>query len=270
MQELNLREIQLVELKLLTDFDEYCRKHELHYSICSGTLLGAVRHKGFIPWDDDIDVQMPREDYNSFIRMASQEKTFNIVGYGINKKGKIEYAPYIRIVDPKTMIKQIYLDNDTNTSLYIDVLPLDGFPDSKEERHRIIIRKELIRKCLVWANTKIGTGKTALRMIFKIPIVLICKAIGANAFAKSWAKLAMRYKISECKDMAVIGGNYYKEKEYVPREEWFKLTEVEFEGKMFSCMGCWKRHLELLYGDYMRLPPVAERVSHHSFTAYMA
>ncbi len=268
-KELSLRQIQLRELALLQVFDAVCTEHHLRYSLCSGTLLGAVRHQGFIPWDDDIDVQMPRPDYDKLLSLAPELQTLHLRGYGISSRGSLKAAPFVRAVDLETRLEQQYLDNENNRYLYMDILPLDGFPASESARKRIIRRQEILKKCLYWANIRKGAGRTRLRRMLHAPAVALCKAVGPDKIATQISNLARRIPFDTSEDIAVIGGNFYGTKETMPREQWLNTTTFPFEGRSFSCMGCWQLHLTRLYGDYMQLPPEEKRVAHHTFTAWM-
>ena len=119
-----LREIQLKELALLKEVKRICKKYRLRYFLCGGTLLGAVRHQGFIPWDDDIDIMMPREDYEQFIRMASEEWQ----DYYYTNSARPDCITHV--VDKKTTIIRTNCMKERRENLCIDIFPLDGMPKS--------------------------------------------------------------------------------------------------------------------------------------------
>lgn len=267
MKELSLREIQLRELDLLIQFDSFCKKHDLKYSLCSGTLLGAIRHKGFIPWDDDIDVQMPRKYYDKLIEIMETSNDLHVQGYGI-RHASLSEAPFVRVQDVNTLIKHEVLNNDKDLHLYIDILPIDGFPDDEIKREIIMRKRDILKKCIKWSNVRLGTAHSTKAEILRFPAVILCKAIGSDYFAKKWGKLARRIDFESCFEGAVIGGNFYRTKECMPRKEWYDQVEVEFEGHLFWSMGCWKLHLERLYGDYMILPPKEKRIPQHRIRIY--
>ena len=130
MQQLSLKEIQMIELKLLLEFDSICSQNSMRYSLGGGSLLGAIRHKGFIPWDDDIDVMMPRPDYERFLDYCRREDTsFRLITYesvsGYNGLSA-------KIWDPSTRIVDHVLDLSFDTGVNIDVFPIDGLANSEQ------------------------------------------------------------------------------------------------------------------------------------------
>ena len=108
-KKLNSDEVKKIELQLLLKFDELCKKHDLQYSLCGGTLLGAIRHKGFIPWDDDIDVMMPRDDFEKLLKLEKTQASDQVEKLVSWKSGKSIY-PFIKMINTKTVLKEKYLD----------------------------------------------------------------------------------------------------------------------------------------------------------------
>ncbi|SEK88910.1 LicD family protein [Ruminococcus albus] len=127
-----LKQLQQVELGILRDVIEICNRHKLRYYMLGGTLLGAVRHKGFIPWDDDIDIGMPRPDYDKFIRIAAEELKSPYDIYTTNN-GKGEYSYYYaRVVNKKTRLLRKMSQKEVKIPVWIDVFPLDGVPNDNK------------------------------------------------------------------------------------------------------------------------------------------
>ena len=134
MKILNGTEIKSIELEILKEFNAFCQKNNLRYNLAGGTLLGAIRHKGFIPWDDDIDVCMPRPD---FCRLISEYK-------GEDSKLKLVYrgidgydAPFAKIIRTDTFVKNRFSSRETDKHLWIDIFPVDGLPENIEEVKKI-------------------------------------------------------------------------------------------------------------------------------------
>ena len=130
-KKLNSDEVKKIELQLLLKFDELCKKHDLQYSLCGGTLLGAIRHKGFIPWDDDIDVMMPRDDFEKLLKLEKTQASDQVEKLVSWKSGKSIY-PFIKMINTKTVLKEKYLDKEYTTGVWIDIFPIDGMPEDQK------------------------------------------------------------------------------------------------------------------------------------------
>src|SRR3712207_1450255 len=136
MEKLTSDQIKKVELGILLELQRVCTEHHLRLYLCGGTLLGAVRHKGFIPWDDDIDVCLPRPDYEKLIRLSRQgvfQKNFT-VHCGENHNFQF---PFLKVMDNRTRLNQEYMLDQEEDGLWVDVLPVDGLPENENELDRI-------------------------------------------------------------------------------------------------------------------------------------
>ena len=143
-----LRQLQLVELDILKQFLEICEKHALTYYMLGGTLLGAVRHKGFIPWDDDIDIGMPRPDYEKFLKLATYDlKPPYQLHTLFQNRGEYNYY-YARVENPETRVLRKMAIEDVHIPAWIDVFPLDGVPNDAHNRDKWI-RKCSVRKAFL-------------------------------------------------------------------------------------------------------------------------
>ena len=143
---------------MLVKFDEFCNKYKLDYSLCGGTLLGAIRHKGFIPWDDDIDVVMPRPDYEKFKRLVKKYPLAPNLVFDISYEGYVQ-----KIIDKDTYLKARYASVDKH--LWMDVFPIDGLPDNKKEAEDRLMKALNIRKLTVRSDARIGEGKIGLEAL---------------------------------------------------------------------------------------------------------
>ena len=267
MKKLEKKDILLIELDMLIEFDSFCRKNDLYYVLCGGTLLGAVRHKGFIPWDDDIDILMPRPDYIKLCKYIKHEKTelpphLKYVSWFTDDSMSI---PFIKMVDTRTYVEERYMDNDR--FLWIDIFAIDGCPDNKKELKSIFRKSILFRKILFAKQTKKGTGTSKIKIILKNLIRVLLKPISANWICKMIEKISTGYDFFESEFIAGIQWGYGPQ-EKVQKDKWMKPIELEFEGHYFLCPSNYDEYLSNLYGDYMKLPPVEDRVS-HDMTVYM-
>lgn len=261
MRQLTLREIQLEEVKLLSYFDQFCKKHDLKYSLVYGTLIGAARHKGFIPWDDDIDVAMPRPDYEKLLLL---NKSFN--------RGAIKLiaddldhsldATYAAVINCDIVCENMYSTTKRSQFLWIDIFPVDGFVEDTGKMEEIYKQSQFLQKVVSLASAKLFKGKTVFHMLGKLVLSPLCRLYGVNRCLRKMDSLAKTYPYEKSKYVGVIAwGEGVKEK--LLKKDFENMTKIEFEGEFFSVMSCWKQYLKNMYDDYTQLPPVEMRIGHN-------
>ncbi len=259
-REVTLKEIKKLELNILLELDKFCKKENLRYYLAGGTLLGAIRHKGFIPWDDDIDVCMPRNDYELFVRnFRSNNEHLKI------KSNLLESlaVPFSKLVDMSTIITAKYSKGDVDKHLWIDILPVDGLPDDLIEVNRIYKRCDFYRIILGLCDSKLGKGTTNIRRCMKFLLKPIAKLYGKKRCISKIEKIAMQQSYEFSRYVGIVTWGLYGSGERMPKSEFEKRTEVEFEGYKFPAFACWDSYLKGLYGDYMQLPPENKRATHN-------
>lgn len=267
-QHISHEALQQEELRLLRSFDSFCKNHNLRYSLAGGTLLGAVRHKGFIPWDDDIDLNMPRPDWDALIDL--RDEFFDCTGFRIIPYfgSDINATPFVKIINPKIRIQSA--SERESSHLWIDILPVDGLPTSIAKTKRVYQHANYLRRPLMIAVSTPESGHTALRCLFKRFVGPLLRAF--NAERLFGAKLDTFSRVIPYGTTPYVGGiswGMYGAGERVPLEGFENLVSLEFEGQKFSCMSCWDEYLHGLYGDYMQLPPADKRVTHELCAWYV-
>lgn len=268
MKQIELYEMKEIEIAILDCFDSFCRKHDLSYSLAGGTLLGAVRHKGFIPWDDDIDVLMPREDYEKLQLLVADfpyPYQLNSIHTNTDRNKPFLYT-YTKIVDTRTFLLEKPDTLDYETSIYIDIFPLDGQPsDQNEMKMRYEKAKKMINRA-IFANISCYRVKHSKNIVKKTALSLANmyrKLLPANFYLKQLDKFCRTINIDECDNVGCIVAGYGL-REVMPKDVFFPVKRIEFEGKFYLCMNQPDVYLRNLYGDYLTLPPIEQRQKSHN------
>lgn len=261
-----LRKVQLVQLEILLEFNRICELYNLKYQLFSGTLIGAIRHNGFIPWDDDIDIAMGREDYDKFLKVCN---TALKEGFFLqnNITDKNFYRQYSKIRKDNTLyIEAAYRDIDIHHGIYIDIFPLDKvIPNSIVERVRCSIL------LLLWTLNRIRNAGVHQDAAF------LKKAIGFLIHSTTYVINKSSYDNIEKRILTIFRNkktnyiNHLTNKATIERfnrflikeDDFFNTITWEFEGYKFPIPYNYHQYLTNIYGDYMKLPPIEQRNPHH-------
>lgn len=261
-----ITEIHNLLLQMLNWYHNFCEKNSLRYYVIGGTMLGAIRHNGFIPWDDDIDVGMPRRDYEKFAKLMSHEQHNRYTFETADMKHHGFLFPYAKIYDTKTT----FIENIARTryqlkrGIYLDVFPIDGIGDSEEESKK---NYEKISKMLLLLSI-IKSSVTKNREWYKnlaiITIQLLFWGINPRYLINIINKLCKKHDFDSSSIVGnLVGAWGYREimkKEYFGEPQEYKFETITVYGVERP-----DNYLSCLYGDYMKLPPEEKRTSHHSY-----
>lgn len=265
MRLMSLREIQQRELAMLLFFARFCQNNGLRCYLCGGTLLGAVRHKGFIPWDDDVDVMMPRPDYMKLMEIwdikEASASSYKLVSDMIGTLPR----PFAKLIDMDTLVKDPY--KEIETGLWIDILPVDGLPDDLGMVRKIYKKNEYYRAILKLSDCRLGAGKSMLRKYAKYLLKPMSRLYGVERCISRLNHCAQDYPFTQSRFVGVVSNGLYGAGERMPKSEFVKEALVTFEGHEFKAPSCWDSYLHGIYGDYMILPPVNQRKT-HNMTAF--
>lgn len=267
-KELTLKEIQECELKILEHVDKFCRENDIKYSLTGGTLLGAIRHKGFIPWDDDIDIVMLREDYEKFLNLYKDSEFVLFTPFKQNDY----YLSYSKIVYNKTLLKRDFLKDICNYGVSMDIFPLDSI-DYKKCLTKINLKiLKYIMKLHALSNYKyFPKYKIGFERGFKYLIgnwaLKVCQIIGYNKFIILENKLIERLIDYNGNEIINFYGSYDK-KEILSKSYYDKFIYKNFGRNKFIVPVKYDKILFQLYGDYWKLPPIEKRVTHHRYKVY--
>lgn len=261
-KELTLEEIQQESFKVLLKLKEIFDEHGWKYYLAFGTLIGAYRNDGFIPWDDDVDLYVPRKDFDAFIDYAIEHEKellpFKIIHY----KNNPQYVyPIARFTN--TEFRSEYFNiKDYGLGTFVDLYPLDNYEDNPK-----IIKKaiHLAKQITIAGSVKIPKGKSKLRYLIKLPYCLIVKHKNINKLLKKFDDLSNIYNNKETDNFLV----YWSQNKIVMDKKFFdKEVFHEFNGLEFRVPNHAEELLNLEYHDYKKLPPESERVAHHYYKIY--
>lgn len=262
----DIKEIKKLEIDTLKKFDDFCTEHNLKYCLTGGSLLGAIRHKGIIPWDDDIDIGMFRPDYNRLLELAPQMpsdcRLFSI------ERGDKSARLYGRICNTDFVSVDKYYDESLSSYFGIDIFPLEAVPSDPKEYAKFARKIRTLRRMFIFSNSALFKGNGFLKAYILKPIPIIaCKLIGSKRIFKIFRNLIEKIDYDSANHIALLTGRY-TEKERYPKSKYYNLIRVEFEGLMLPSPADYDEYLTLLYGDYMKLPPESDQKPHHSFDLY--
>ena len=264
-KELDKQEIHRLLTEMLSAFAHYCDKNGLRYYLVGGTLLGAVRHKGFIPWDDDIDVGMPRPDYERFLELVEKEPIHP--DYQILTMKDENYTlPFAEMVNIRTRLEretsEFIISKYQVLHLFLDIFPQDGWPEDKRQCEKLVHKTDLLRFLNTEARARFGEGTSLSRKILKTPVLCLAKMFGSKKIIRYLDKLARRLEYDECKYVGAVTYGIYGIGERCLREDVIEFDTVEFEGQKYKAPGCWDIYLKGIFGNYMDLPPEEKRINH--------
>ena len=266
MKELDLNEIKKTEIDLLKRLKVYCEENNLKYYLSNGTLLGAVKYKGFIPWDDDIDVIMPRADYEYFVKTFPSDEAVKLLH---EKTCKNYIFPFAKLSDTSTTIENQTALKGYEYGVHIDIFPLDFWNSNinKAKEDAVVINK--ICQELCFSISRFCKGRSLICTCVKNLIIAYTRIWGWQHYHRK-----LRDAIEERKgkdDDACCGclvWPVYGIREIFPREVFSESDSVEFEGMAYPAPIGYDAYLRSLYGDYEKDPPLEKQRSHHRFRAY--
>lgn len=258
-------ELKEISLSIMDDVHRFCVQNGIRYSLAFGSLLGAVRHKGFIPWDDDIDIMLPRPDYVRFIK--SFKGTYHHLSIAAPELDWNYYASYANVYDNRTLLHEgINNHRGLDLGVKIDIFPIDGVPGPLEEY--IQLRQYIWKLNCVLYDKRISILKVRNKFdLFKSKTKYFFNSY--SGIQKRIARLSMANPFISSAYVDDIAFNpYLKSLTRVPRSVFDDYSVASFEGREYQIIAGYDTYLTSLYGDYMELPPVDQRVPHHGFTAF--
>lgn len=271
-QQLSLRENQIEQLKILKKISEICKELGLKYFLTYGTLLGAIRHKGFIPWDDDIDIMMPRNDYEKLIEYFIKNKEKMSPFEVFYPKNCENYPYYIARISNSNFRIEVENEKDYGIGTFIDVYPLDGMGSDLKNAVKLRRKGKVLSSCCFLATREHfskGTTSSKLRMILKLPTFIYSKIRGKNYFIDRLDDLSKSFTYEESDLVGCLTwGGHGNERDIMPKEWFGEGKIIPFEEDEFCVPEMYDNILKFFYGDYMQLPPEKDRIPHHLYNVY--
>lgn len=255
-----LRELQKLQLRIAVEVKRICDKYDINYFLDAGSMLGAVRHKGFIPWDDDMDIGFLRKDYDKFIGVAAEELGEEF--YLLTWDGNIEYPQPFAKVCLKNTIYQEKIAGKAKSSengIFVDLFPYDNISDNMIMRRcNGMIRKIISHMMMIKSGYRVWEGQSFIKMLKFSPLILCSRIFSRNCLKRLFNNMAYMYQDAETQEVGIEEGgiplywHYYK-------KNLNEFVEMEFEEQIFKIPRDYHILLTTIYGDYMELPPEEKR-----------
>lgn len=260
MEKLSIDEVKIVAFEVLNHFKSFCEENDLQFFLSNGTLLGAVKYQGFIPWDDDIDVFVPRKDYDKLIKIYEDTEKYQLFSPERNPKYKF---PFAKLCDMSTIKEEENIDNGVSLGIDIDIFPLDCC--TIHMCHPIVQKRVTIYYFGCCLSKFISPQK---RSFYKRWIIRYCQHKGFDYFYQKFSRILKKESsLGETHKGCLIWPVYGK-REILPAEVFSATVQVEFEGALFPAPIGYDTYLRSLYGEYEKDPPLEKQKTHHNFNAY--
>lgn len=264
-REASVSEVKSIQLKILTTVRDFCEKNNIQFFLMYGTLLGAVRHKGYIPWDDDVDICMLKDDYKKFVRLFNcKQSQYQVYDREIDKTFPYYFA---KIADTNTKLCEFIDGKLIDLGINIDLFLLDTIPNDSKQRLKMFKKVYNIRRKMIFTTI----DKTQKRVWYKEMILRVSEFFPWKQTADyCWDVQRVVEKYRDANSDSVFEMmSPYGLKSILPLKYFTSTCELDFEGEMFPVPAEYDLVLRALYGDYLTLPPKDKQITHHSYRAYL-
>ena len=261
-RQLNEEEIKEIELGVMDYIHNLCEKENINYSLAYGTLLGAVRHKGYIPWDDDVDISLKRDEYDKLYQavLRDNDPIYKVASW--ENDTRYPY-PFYRVYDARTVYENNYIENDIDLGICVDVFPFDYYTDVNKE----MVKLDTYRRLSVYTLYGIHSKSAGLKNIVRYLLVLVFRLTRVKTWNKKMNLLSMQAKDSDSIDYLMENKRTSTKFEKTLLD---KVMDSPFEDRTYKIPEASHQILSAIYGDdFMEIPPVEKRVKHDDFVAYI-
>ena len=261
-RQLNEEEIKEVELGVMDYIHNLCQKENINYSLAYGTLLGAVRHKGYIPWDDDVDISLKRDEYDKLYQavLRDNDPIYKVASW--ENDARYPY-PFYRVYDARTVYENNYIENDIDLGICVDVFPFDYYADVNKE----MVKLDTYRRLSVYTLYGIHSKNAGLKNIIRYLLVLVFRLTRVKTWNKKMNLLSMQANDNDFIDYLMENKRTSTKFEKTLLD---KVMDSPFEDRTYKIPEASHQILSAIYGDdFMEIPPVEKRVKHDDFVAYI-
>lgn len=270
MKEISADELKVLQMDVMSSVHRFCEKYNLRYSLACGSMLGAARHKGYIPWDDDIDIYLLREDYDRMIKIFPDlwEGRYKFCTLERDSKWGL---PFGKVCDTKTIVKE-GVNHIYELGVNIDVFPIDKVPEDEEEWKKYDAHR---RKCFDFYSRRVvlppvfnfHNGKPFLRNVLATGIKPFLHLVSVHTLAKWFQKVATKYNKTESARVFECAQGIFQKHPF-PRALFDNRILMPFEDREYMCFADYDSYLTNGFGNWHQLPPKEKQVTHHDFKAW--
>ncbi len=272
MKIMTLKEIQKINLEMMKDIHDFCKSNGINYSLAYGSLIGAIRHRGFIPWDDDIDIWMPRPDFERFSAEYMSKKGYILSSVYDNDT----YINYTRVYDNRTIVLGPAKASSHKIGVWIDIYPIDGISDNEKES---IEQFQNLRQYTVlvmnWRKYLSRKEKTGIKNRIKVIIEFVLLKLVNRGNFQLWhqkicdiCKEHQFGKTKRCSSLVCVEANKKNKQEIFETIDFLSFKSVPFEDQEFCISSRSDNILKKIYGNYMEIPPKEKQVSHIKYQKF--
>jgi len=261
-RQLNEEEIKTLELGVMDYIHNLCERENINYSLAYGTLLGAVRHKGYIPWDDDVDISLKRDEYDKLYQavLRDNDPIYKVASW--ENDARYPY-PFYRVYDARTVYENNYIENDIDLGICVDVFPFDYYADVNKEMAKL----DTYRRLSVYTLYGIHSKNAGLKNIIRYLLVLVFRLTRVKTWNKKMNLLSMQANDNDSIDYLMENKRTSTKFEKTLLD---KVMDSPFEDRTYKIPEASHQILSAIYGDdFMEIPPVEKRVKHDDFVAYI-
>lgn len=262
MNDIELRKLHNALLFIMDEIDRICVLNHINYTLTGGSLIGAIRHNGFIPWDDDMDVAMLRDDYERFVDVCKTQLDDKFIWQDIQTDSDYPYGFGKLTLKDTQYISKGHEKEQWQKGIYIDVFPLDNVPENQFSQSIFAFKNLLYIKLLECKTGVDVSSKSISKKAAFFIITVLSKFFRFDYLRQKMEKNMIRYQNESTNIVCNLGGFYGFKKELTFKRYFEESTQVIFENRNYSIIKAYDTYLRSVYGDYMKMPPVEKRHTH--------